>query len=114
MIVSISNTSKPDVAVGLLWRSHRPPLRLPFIWLHSRKEDQVLYKIRKKKVISTQGGGLQVFSNISQAIQSKGELLTAWRVAAPTLHFGYNIEPGSADRTALSGRDQVVNSIVIL
>lgn len=83
MIVSISDTSKPDVAVGLLWLSYQPPLRLPFIWLHSGKEDQVLYKIQRKKVISTQGGGLQVFSNISQAVHSKTELLTAWRVAAP-------------------------------
>lgn len=33
-------------------------------------------------MISTQGGGLQVFSNISQAIHSKAELLTAWRAAA--------------------------------
>lgn len=72
MIVSISNTSKPDVAVGLLWRSHQPPPRLPFIWLRLGKEDQVLYKIQKKKVISTQGGGFQVFSNISQAIHLKG------------------------------------------
>lgn len=90
MIVSISNTSKPDVAVGLLWLSHQPPRRLPFIWLRSGKEDQVLYKIQGKKVISTQGGGLQLFSNISQAIHWKTELLTAWRVAGPALHFRYN------------------------
>lgn len=82
MIVSFSNTSKPDVAVGPLRLSHRPPLRLPFIWLHSGKEDQVLYKIQRKKVISTQGGGLQVFSKISQAIYSKTELLTARRAFA--------------------------------
>lgn len=86
MIISISDTSKPDVTVGLLRLSHQPPLRLQFIWPHSSKEDQVLYKIQRKKVISTQGGGLQVFSNISQAIHLKTELLAACglpRVAAP-------------------------------
>lgn len=82
MIVSFSNTSKPDVAGGLLRLSHQPPLRLPFIWPHSGKEDQVLYKIQRKKVISTQGGGLQVFSSISQAIYSKTALLTARRAVA--------------------------------
>lgn len=104
MIVSISNTSKPDVAVGLLWLSHQPPLRLPFIWLRSGKEDQVLYKIQGKKVISTQGGGLQLFSNISQAIHWKTELLTAWRVAAPLFTSDTTLgrgEVGGAVQTVL-------------
>lgn len=104
MIISISNTSKPDVAVGLLWLSHQPPLRLPFIWPHSGKEDQVLYKIQRKKVISTQGGGLQVFSNISQAIHLKTELLAAWGVAAPCTPLDRAVKEDSTDRIALSCR----------
>lgn len=116
MIVSISNTSKPDVAVGLLWLSHQPPRRLPFIWLHRGKEDQVLYKIRRKKVISTQGGGLQVFPNASQATRLKPELLTAWRGAAPLSTSDTTRGGGGggcrAHRTDLPGGDQVVNSNV--
>lgn len=86
MIVSLSNTSKPDLAVGLPQLSHQVPLRRLFIWLHLGKEDQVLYKIQRKKVISALGGGFRVFPNVSQAIHSKSELLTALRVAAPALH----------------------------
>ena len=93
MIVSFSNTSKPDLTVGLTQLSHGAPLRLLFIWLHLGKEDQVLYKIQRKKVISALGGGFQVFPNISQAIHSKSELLTARRVAAPTLHFETTLWP---------------------
>jgi hypothetical protein len=83
MIISFSDTSKPGLTVGLTQLSHRAPLRLLFIWLHLGKEDQVLHKIQRKKVISARGGGFQVFPNISQAIHSKSELLTVGRVAAP-------------------------------
>lgn len=58
MIVSFSNTSKPDLTVGLPQLSHRAPPRVLFIWLQLGKEDQVLYKILRKKVISALGGGV--------------------------------------------------------
>lgn len=112
MIVSFSNTSKPDVAEGLPRLSHQPPPRLPFIWLHSGQEDQILCKIQRKKLISTQGGGSRVFSNISQANYSKTELFAlaaAWRVAAPTPQFRNNTEDQEVLTDRISNRGGVMN-----
>ena len=61
---------------------------------------------------------MQVFPNASQATRLKPELLTAWRGAASLSTLDTTRSGGGGgcitDRTALSGRDWVVNSNVIL